>query len=87
MSMNETFEKVKALMVREFHADPHRLEPQTELTALGVDSLATLEFAFELEEAFGISLENTDLRGTTVQAVVDAVCAAMARQRPAALAA
>jgi acyl carrier protein len=84
--MNEIFERVKMLMVREFHADPQLLQPETELTALGVDSLATLEFAFELEEAFGISLESTDLRGTTVQAVVDAVRAAMARVPAAELA-
>lgn len=84
--MNEIFEKVKALMIREFQADPHLLQPDTELTALGVDSLATLEFAFELEEAFGISLENTDLRGTTVQSVVDAVRSAMARAPAAELA-
>jgi acyl carrier protein len=84
--MNDIFEKVKALMIREFHADPQMLRPDTELTTLGVDSLATLEFAFELEEAFGISLENTDLRGTTVQSVVDAVRAAMARVPAAGLA-
>lgn len=77
--MNDTFERVKELIVREFQVDTEALTPETELTALGVDSLATLEFAFELEEAFGISLENTDLRGTTVQAIVDAVNAALAR--------
>ena len=77
--MNDTFERVKALMIREFQVDSEAISPETELTALGVDSLATLEFAFELEEAFGVSLENTDLRGTTVQAVVDAVNAALAR--------
>jgi acyl carrier protein len=66
-------------MVREFQVDSETLSPDSELAALGVDSLATLEFAFELEEAFGISLENADLRGTTLQAVVDAVNAAMTR--------
>ena len=77
--MTDTFERVVALMVREFHVDTEALLPETELTALGVDSLATLEFAFELEQAFNISLETTDLRGTTVQAVVDAVNAAVTR--------
>ena len=77
--MNDTFERIKTLMVSEFQVDGGALAPETELTALGVDSLATLEFAFEIEEAFGISLENTDLRGTTVQAVVHAVDAALAR--------
>ena len=85
--MNEIYERIKALMVREFDANPEMLQPDTDLTALGVDSLATLEFAFELEEEFGISLENTDLRGTTVQSVVDAVTAAMARLPMAGLAA
>ena len=77
--MDETFAKVKALMVSEFDIAADGVTPATELTALGVDSLAALEFVFELEDAFGVTMgTDTDLRGGKVQDVVDAVNAALA---------
>jgi acyl carrier protein len=79
--MDETFEKVKGLMTSEFDLAPDRITPSTELAALNVDSLATLEFIFTLETAFGITVDNeTDLRGGKVQDVVDAVNAALSRR-------
>jgi acyl carrier protein len=81
--MDEMFEKVKALMVKEFDISPERISPTAELTSLGVDSLAALEFVFVLEEAFGVTVDNeTDLRGGKVQDVVDVVTAALSRHAP-----
>ena len=85
--MNDTFERIKSLMVSEFQLDPVRIMPATELTDLGVDSLAALEFVFELEDKFQITLESeTDLRGGLVQDVVDAVNLALSRQPSVAVA-
>ena len=85
--MNDTFERIKSLMVSEFQLDPLRIMPATELTDLGVDSLAALEFVFELEDKFQITLESeTDLRGGLVQDVVDAVNLALSRQPSVAVA-
>ena len=85
--MNDTFERVKSLMVSEFQLEPERIMPATELTELGVDSLAALEFVFELEDSFQITLESeTDLRGGLVQDVVDAVNLALSRQPVVAMA-
>lgn len=79
--MDDTFSKVKALMVQEFELPADSVTPTTELTALGVDSLAALEFVFDLEDAFGVTMgTETDLRGGTVQDVVAAVDAARATQ-------
>ncbi len=79
--MDDTFSKVKALMVREFELPADSVTPSTELTALGVDSLAALEFVFDLEDAFGVTMgAETDLRGGTVQDVVAAVDAALVAQ-------
>ena len=77
--MSDTFDKIRELMIREFQLDAGLIRPETPLPDLGVDSLAALEFAFELESAFGITLDqSTDLRGATVQDVVDVVDAARA---------
>ncbi len=79
--MSATFEKIKALMVGEFQLDPERIAPETELTDLGVDSLAALEFVFVLEDEFHFTLDAaTDLRGGRVQDVVNAVDVALLRQ-------
>jgi acyl carrier protein len=79
--MNGTFERVKALMVGEFQIDPQAITPETQLTELGVDSLAALEFVFVLEEAFSLTMDNdTDLRSGLVQDVVNAVERALSRQ-------
>jgi acyl carrier protein len=79
--MNETYEKVKALMVGEFQIDPQMITPETQLTDLGVDSLAALEFVFVLEEKFDFTMDDqTDLRGGVVQDVVNAVDLALSRQ-------
>lgn len=79
--MDDTFAKVKALMVTEFEIPAENITPGTDLTALGVDSLAALEFIFDLEDAFGVTIEaETDLRAGKVQDVVDAVNAALAAQ-------
>jgi len=78
--MSCTFDTVRDLMAKEFHLDIEAILPETPLIDLGVDSLAALEFAFDLEEAFHITLDaRTDLRGARVQDVVDAVDAAWTR--------
>ncbi len=80
--MNETFERVRALMTKEFQLDPARVLPETPLTDLGVDSLAALEFVFALENEFAIRFDtDIDLRGGAVRDVVGVVESALA-QRP-----
>jgi len=77
--MNGTFERVRALMAKEFQLDPARIAPDTPLSDLGVDSLAALEFVFALENEFGIRLDtDVDLRGGRVGSVVEIVESALA---------
>jgi acyl carrier protein len=79
--MNETFERVRALMIKEFQLEPTRVTPETPLTDLGVDSLAALEFVFALENEFAIRFENdVDLRGGAVRDVVAAVQTALSQR-------
>jgi acyl carrier protein len=58
--MTDTFEKIRALMAAEFHLDPRSIRPETPLIDLGVDSLAALEFVFDLEDSFRITLRTAD---------------------------
>jgi len=77
--MNGTFERVHALMAKEFQLDPARVTLDTPLADLGVDSLAALEFVFALENEFGIRLDtDVDLRGGAVRNVVEIVESALA---------
>ena len=77
--MNGTFERVRALMAKEFQLDAEGVTPDTPLADLGVDSLAALEFVFALENEFGIRLDaDVDLRGGAVRHVVDVVDTARA---------
>jgi acyl carrier protein len=82
--MDATFEQVKAMIVNEFSIAPEKVTRSTALTDLGVDSLAALEFVFLLEDAFHITVQSdADLRGGTVQDVVDTVEAALRQGTPA----
>jgi acyl carrier protein len=79
--MDDTYQKVKDMMVKEFNLDPDQVTPTTDLASLGVDSLAALEFVFELETAFGVTVAyENDLRGGKVEDVVAAVNAALSQQ-------
>jgi acyl carrier protein len=85
--MTSTLDSIRALMAREFNLDARAIQADTPLTELGVDSLAALEFVFDLEEAFNITLDpQTDLRGgrvSDVVAAVDSALAGMAAHAPA----
>jgi acyl carrier protein len=80
--MEDTFTRVRALMAQELGVAPETIEPSTELAALGIDSLAALEFVFTLEEAFGVRFgEDADIRGGKVEDVVDIVERELARAK------
>lgn len=55
----DTLTKVRALLKERYGIDEHQVEMDTELTALGLDSLSLVEYAFDLEKSLQISL--TDL--------------------------
>ena len=86
--MIATFDKVKSLMVAKLRLDPDAVQPTTQLSDLDVDSLSAMEFIFELEETFDVSLEGKfDLRTSTIQGIIDATNAAMSQHGPSAAAA
>ena len=59
----DTLGKIKALAAKEFSIDPGGLDPNAPLDSLGIDSLSFIEFMFKIEEEFGISVSDEDLKG------------------------
>lgn len=59
---------VQEMLAAEFELKPEQVVPEAQLAQLGVDSLATLEFLFLLEERFKLELSND---ATPVETVGD----------------
>ncbi len=50
------------MAVKEFSLDPGALDPAAPLDTLGIDSLSFIEFMFKVEEEFGVSVSDEDLK-------------------------
>lgn len=51
-----TFERLRAILIRDYRGVPAGLTPETALDELGIDSLGTVELLWTLEEEFKIKL-------------------------------
>ena len=58
----DTLARIKDLAAKEFSIDPNGLDPAAPLDTLGIDSLSFIEFMFKVEEEFGVSVSDEDLR-------------------------
>ena len=66
-----TLETLQSIMSEEYHVPAERLQPQTALKELGVDSLALLELMFKVEDRFELKIKDDIPRSMeTVQDVV-----------------
>lgn len=68
-----TLQTVQRLLVEEFELAAAQVTPEAKLAELGVDSLATIEFMFRLEEEFKIDLGEDQPVVETVADVAAAV--------------
>jgi acyl carrier protein len=59
----DTLARIRALAAKEFSIDPGALDPGAPLDKLGIDSLSFIEFMFKVEEEFGVSVSDEDLKG------------------------
>ena len=59
----DTLARLKELAAKEFSLDPAKLDPAAPLDTLGIDSLSFIEFMFKVEEEFGISVSDEQLKG------------------------
>ena len=58
----DTLGRIRELAAKEFSLDAAKLDPVAPLDSLGVDSLSFIEFMFKVEEEFGISVSDEDLK-------------------------
>jgi acyl carrier protein len=59
----DTLGRIKDLASKEFSLDAGALDPAAPLDSLGIDSLSFIEFMFKIEEEFGVSVSDEDLKG------------------------
>jgi acyl carrier protein len=59
----DTLSRIKDLACKEFSLDATALDPAAPLDTLGIDSLSFIEFMFKVEEEFGVSVSDEDLKG------------------------
>jgi acyl carrier protein len=67
----DTLERLKALAAKEFSIDPDSLDPAAPLETLGIDSLGFIDFMFKVEEEFGISVSDADLKDIRTLAALE----------------
>ena len=58
----DTLSRIKELAGKEFSLDAAKLDPAAPLDSLGIDSLSFIEFMFKVEEEFGVSVSDEDLK-------------------------
>ncbi|HET9764227.1 MAG TPA: acyl carrier protein [Casimicrobiaceae bacterium] len=78
----DTLDKMRALLQERYGIETHKVELDTELSALGLDSLSLVEYAFDLENVLHISLTDLPHELVTVRDLVRYVD--QVRRRPAA---
>ncbi len=59
----DTLARIRELAAKEFSLDTDKLDPKAPLDTLGIDSLSFIEFMFKVEEEFGVSVSDEDLKG------------------------
>ena len=64
-----TLARIKDLAAKEFSIDAEGLDPKAPLDALGIDSLSFIEFMFKVEEEFGVSVSDEELK--TIKTLAD----------------
>ena len=58
----DTLARIRQLAGQEFSINAEGLDPKAPLDALGIDSLSFIEFMFKVEEEFGVSVSDEELK-------------------------
>ena len=79
---NDLAFKIKALIAEHFGIEPDKLKPETEVASFGIDSLAMIEFMFQMEEKFDVHMADSRAPLATVGDVVAEIERAVQAQKP-----
>ena len=71
--MSTTLERLKQLFIAHFDYKIEKLTVTTTLESLGLDSLDIIDFMFDIEKEFNISIPDQEFKVTTIQDMVDAL--------------
>jgi acyl carrier protein len=71
---------IQQLLTKEFDLSPDRVAPDAPLADLGIDSLATIEFMFLVEEKFKLELSGEPVAVKTVGDIVREVDGLIAKK-------
>ena len=80
--MTNTFERLSAILIRDYPLDPAALTPDATLEGLGIDSLGVAELLFTVEDAFAIQLPPEPVALSTLGEVVAYIDGLIAAQQP-----
>ena len=75
-------DRIKSLIAEHFGIEPDKLTPETEIASFGIDSLAMIEFMFQMEEKFNIRMADSRVPLVTVGDVVGEIERAVREQQP-----
>jgi acyl carrier protein len=78
--MTSTFERLSAILVKNYKLAPERLTLDAPLESLGIDSLGTVELLWNIEDAFRIKLPSDPVDLPTLGDVVRFVDELVLRQ-------
>ena len=84
--MTTSFERLGAALLRDYGLQPHQLTMDSSLESLGIDSLATVELMWNIEDEFQITLPAQAMEFHTLGDVVSYVDMLVARKDVLALA-
>jgi acyl carrier protein len=54
--MNTTFQRLQAIVAKDYKLDTDKVTPDSSLESLGIDSLGVAELLFSIEEEFKVTL-------------------------------
>lgn len=78
--MTDTFQRLTAILIKDYKLSAEQLTPDAPLEALGIDSLGTVELLWSVEDAFGIKLPSEPVPLATLGEVAAYVDRLMAEQ-------
>ena len=78
--MTTTFERLRAILIKDYQLAPESLTFDAPMEALGIDSLGVAELLFNIEDEFKVTLPPEPVQLATVGEVVGYIDALVAAQ-------